>query len=201
MYALMMGHTVEGQFCQVVPITALVGLVYALGRYRQLKKRGKDIAWGAEITRLLFVCYLTGLVNLVLVPVNLWTAIWFYLFNGYSGTTVAPLFSGAFNFVPTLVRVLRGEYVVGSWVRTMIGVNALMFVPMGVFLPLVSKKVNGRNIAPLALAIPAAIELIQPIIGRSFDVDDIIMNGIGILAGYLFCRLAKRAARTVNHRT
>ena len=32
---------------------------------------------------------------------------------------------------------------------------------------------------------PVVIEIIQPIMGRSFDVDDLILNFIGINAGYL----------------
>ena len=30
-----------------------------------------------------------------------------------------------------------------------------------------------------------SIEILQPIVGRSFDIDDIIMNFIGSIIGYL----------------
>ena len=137
MYNLLMGHSVIGQFFQVVPITCLAAAVYTVIRYRQVKKQEQRICWGKEAVRLLFVCYLTGLINLVLVPNNFWTAIWFYLFNGYSGTTVGSLFTLEWNLVPTVYRMLTGEYTTGSWGITMLIGNALMFVPMGVLLPLV----------------------------------------------------------------
>lgn len=94
-YQLMMSGSIVGLFIQVVPITCLVGVIYAICRYNKIKKQGCSAMWGTEIMRLLFVCYLTGLINLVLVPNNLWTYIWFYLRNGYSGCEIALCFPAA----------------------------------------------------------------------------------------------------------
>lgn len=185
MHHLLMGNSLAGQFFQVVPITCLAAAVYTVIRYGWMKKRKQSIRWGAEAARLLFACYLTGLINLVLVPNNFWTAIWFYLFNGYPGTTVGPMFTLEWNLVPTVYLMMTGEYTTGSWVITMLIGNALMFVPMGVFLPLIFQKINGRNIVPVAIAIPLAVELLQPIVGRSVDIDDLLLNFIGILIGWL----------------
>lgn len=127
---------------------------------------------------------MTGLINLILVPNNLWTYIWFYLRNGYSGCELDPLFSGGVNLVPTLIKVLTGEFTIGRWVQTMLAGNFLMFVPMGFFLPLVSEKVNKQNILKISIIIPIIVEVIQLIVGRSFDVDDLILNFAGIIVGY-----------------
>ena len=62
--------------------------------------------------------------------------------------------------------------------------NFLMFVPMGFFLPFVSEKINIRSILKISVAIPILVEVVQPIVGRSFDVDDLILNFVGIMAGY-----------------
>lgn len=171
-------------FLDVVPITCLVGLVYALCRAVYLKKRGRTAAWGTEFMRLLFVCYLTGLINLVLVPGNFWSSIWFYVRNGYPSGADFYLFSGSFNFVPSLLKCLRGELVLGSWVKQMLAGNLLMFLPMGFFLPFVSPRVSRKNIFVCAIAIPAVFEIIQPIMGRSCDIDDLLCNFVGILLGY-----------------
>lgn len=48
----------------------------------------------------------------------------------------------------------------------------------------VSKTINTRNIFAFAVITPIAIELLQPVIGRSFDVDDVMMNFAGIIIGY-----------------
>ena len=112
LYAVVMSGSLIGIFLQVVPITFLVGLVYAIYRLVKIRKRELSVSWGAEIMRWLFVCYLTGLINLVLVPRNFWTYIWFYLYNGYSGGELDPLFSGNFNLVPTFLKAQTGEFTI-----------------------------------------------------------------------------------------
>ena len=71
MYQLLVSGGVVGLFLQVVPITCLVGVIYAVYRCIRIKKQKISVKWGAEILRWLFVCYLTGLINLTLVPRNL----------------------------------------------------------------------------------------------------------------------------------
>jgi len=63
--------------------------------------------------------------------------------------------------------------------------NMLMYIPMGIMLPLVFKNINKKNIFVIAILITLSIEILQPIVGRSFDIDDIIMNFIGSIIGYL----------------
>lgn len=55
---------------------------------------------------------------------------------------------------------------------------------MSIFLPFVSEKINIRSILKISVAIPILVEVVQPIVGRSFDVDDLILNFVGIMAGY-----------------
>lgn len=49
MYRLLASGTMLGLCLQVVSITCLVGIVYAVIRYRHIKKRGCAVAWGTEI--------------------------------------------------------------------------------------------------------------------------------------------------------
>lgn len=175
-------------FIQVLPVAAVVGVIYGIIRFMWCKNKGISFSW-KEIVRFLFVCYLTGLVALVLTPQNLWTAMWFYLFYGFPGTNIGPLFVASFHFTPTILSVLRGELVLGEWVKTMLVLNFLMFMPMGIFLRLILKKPVQKYMVGIALAISLAVELLQPVIGRSFDIDDIILNTLGILCGWLLCFL------------
>lgn len=184
LYEMTRSGTVIGLFIEVVPITCLVGILYAVFRCIIIKKQELSVIWGTEIIRWLFICYLTGLVNLILVPSNLWTYIWFYLRNGYSGCELEPLFSGGFNLIPTFIKVLTGEFSVGRWVRTMLAGNFFMFVPLGFFLPFVSEKIDKKNILKISVIVPIVIEVIQITVGRSFDVDDVILNFAGIVVGY-----------------
>lgn len=183
MYQLLMSGTVWGRFLQVVPITFIIGLIYAGLRCIYIKNHQVFTSWDIEIARELFVCYLIGLINLTLVPSNFWSYIWAHIFVGYSGNEII-LFNGEFNFIPSIIKVLMGELTLGSWVKTMLVGNLLMFTPMGFFLPIVTSRVNAHNILKLAFSIPVVIEIIQPIVSRSFDIDDIIMNFLGIMIGY-----------------
>ena len=146
-------------------------------------KKKISVGKGREIMRLLFVCYLTGLINLTLTPRNLWLNIWAFICTGHGGSRIE-LFGGSFNLIPVIFKIISGELTFGSWVKTMLVGNFLMFVPMGLFLPFVSTKINGKSILKIAVIIPVAVEIIQPIVGRSFDVDDLILNFIGIVVGY-----------------
>ena len=63
--------------------------------------------------------------------------------------------------------------------------NILIFIPFGY---LIGKYVNPRNILPVivtSLATSISVEFVQLKIGRSFDIDDIILNILGTIIGYL----------------
>lgn len=71
--------------------------------------------------------------------------------------------------------------------------NVAMFVPLGFLLPVVFQKL--RRFLPAlgaVLAVTVSIELIQFFIGRSADIDDVIMNAAGGALGYLIFHLLFR---------
>lgn len=179
------GNSVINQFIQVIPITLLVGLLYIIFRFLILKKSNGDINYKKESLYLIFVCYIVGLFNLVLVPRNFWDIIWYNIFYNFNENPFAGIFDFSYNFIPTIYKIIIGEYTLDSWGKAMIVGNFLMFIPMGIMLPLVFKNINKKNIFVIAILITLSIEILQPIVGRSFDIDDIIMNFIGSIIGYL----------------
>ena len=82
------------------------------------------------------------------------------------------------------IKALSGELTIGSWVKTMLIGNIAMFLPMGFFLPFVTEKINRKSIFIAATTVPFIIELLQMVFGRSFDIDDLICNFIGIAVGF-----------------
>ena len=72
--------------------------------------------------------------------------------------------------------------------------NVLLFVPFGLFVPLISgKRLNVSHVTASAIATSAVIEVSQLLNSRVFDVDDFIMNVVGALMGYgLFLGVASR---------
>ncbi len=87
------------------------------------------------------------------------------------------------NLVP-FKEIMR--YDIGSkmFYVTVIG-NIALFVPLGF---IVSCYINPKKFTPILiipLLVSFTIELVQLKIGRSFDIDDIILNTIGCIIGYL----------------
>ena len=71
--------------------------------------------------------------------------------------------------------------------------NAIMFAPLGFLLPAYFERYRrwGRTLAAGFLT-SVAVELIQLFTFRATDVDDLIMNTLGTLAGFLMTKLIFR---------
>ncbi len=90
----------------------------------------------------------------------------------------------AWNIVP---------FVNESWKLMLL--NTLMFLPMGLFVPIFIKKIKwnyGKAIIAGAL-ISLMIEFVQVVFaGRIGDIDDIIFNTLGFLIGYILENLLQK---------
>lgn len=71
--------------------------------------------------------------------------------------------------------------------------NMLMFVPLGFIFPVVFKKVRGFWRTTICMMLFSfLIEFVQYFIGRSADIDDLILNTVGGMLGFLvFCLFSK----------
>ncbi|MEV8033436.1 VanZ family protein [Streptomyces sp. NPDC002742] len=80
-----------------------------------------------------------------------------------------------------------------------IGGNLVLGVPFGVLLPVVFPRTRGiLRVLALTAVVMLLVELVQGalITGRSFDIDDVILNTTGALVGYLL--LGRRLGRAVH---
>lgn len=71
------------------------------------------------------------------------------------------------------------------FIKNVIG-NILLFMPFGIFIGYYIKKIKLYLVIILTLFLSCSIELIQLKIERTLDVDDILLNVIGGIIGYLF---------------
>lgn len=88
---------------------------------------------------------------------------------------------GLSNFVP-FKEIFRYKFTSKLFVKNILG-NILLFMPFGLF---ISAYLDNRKIFPsliLTLISSVSIEIVQYLIGRVFDVDDIILNLVGGLIG------------------
>lgn len=78
------------------------------------------------------------------------------------------------------------RYPVGSenFNRQVIG-NILLFMPFGFFATYYTNIKKISSISFMSILVSLTIEVVQKYIGRSFDVDDIILNVVGGILGFL----------------
>lgn len=79
--------------------------------------------------------------------------------------------------------------------------NTAMFIPSGIVLPIVYKRLNTFWKVILAGAgISLCIEIIQlPFSVRATDIDDLFLNTIGVIMGYGIYTLARYLRKTKRH--
>ncbi|MGY1582177.1 VanZ family protein [Streptomyces sp. MN13] len=82
-----------------------------------------------------------------------------------------------------------------------VGGNLLLGVPFGVLVPVLAPRARGIvRVLLLTAFVMLLVELAQGsvVTGRAFDIDDVILNTTGALAGYLL--LGRRLGRAVHAR-
>ncbi|MBC2902355.1 VanZ family protein [Streptomyces cupreus] len=82
-----------------------------------------------------------------------------------------------------------------------IGGNLLLGIPFGVLAPVFAPKARGVvRVMLLTATVMLLVEFAQGalVTGRAFDIDDVILNTMGALAGYLL--LGRRLGRAVHAR-
>ncbi len=97
-------------------------------------------------------------------------------------TTTESVHSGL-NLVP-FTEILRYKFGSPMFFYNVVG-NILIFIPFGYF---VSRYIKAQKITPIFIITfitSLTVELVQLQIGRAFDIDDIILNVTGSLAGFL----------------
>ena len=90
---------------------------------------------------------------------------------------------GTNNFVP-FKEIFRYNITSRLFIRNVLG-NILLFIPFGIFTTYIIKNKTVFPSMFLGLLVSSAIEFAQSAIGRTADIDDIILNTVGSALGYL----------------
>ncbi len=145
------------------PTIVIVSCVLIIMRVTILiKSDRKNFVLHEEIFNLLFIIYLIALFQLV---------------------TSQDIAGGGSNFTP-FKEIFRYEYGTSEFYKQVFG-NILLFIPFGYFVSRYCKIKGMFSITIISLISSGVIECTQHFIGRSFDVDDIILNTIGGIIGFL----------------
>ena len=102
----------------------------------------------------------------------------------------APAGTGGSNLVPgrTIVAELTGFAPLG--VFNVVG-NVALFVPLGWLLALTTARRPLVVVAAVGFGLSASIEVVQSLIGRVSDIDDVILNGSGAVLGACLAQLIR----------
>lgn len=136
--------------------------IIVLVRVAYLSNTNSKIVIHKELSMLLFVAYILMLFELVT-----------FSDVDFAGT----------NFVP-FTEILRYEIGSSEFLKQVVG-NIILFIPFGYFVSLFVKFKNVAGIFFTTLVSSSTIEIVQYFIGRSFDIDDIILNVTGGVVGFL----------------
>ncbi|MBR3898448.1 MAG: VanZ family protein [Bacilli bacterium] len=81
------------------------------------------------------------------------------------------------------------RYSIGSrlFIKNVLG-NIVLFIPYGFFVSYLLDLKKKRSAFPLILLVSVSIEITQLVIGRVFDIDDILLNSLGGMIGFTFYR-------------
>jgi len=165
----------------LICITAVWLLVRAAVSFRQ-----KRVAWKREM-QLLFV-------YICLVVVVRFT---FFPFSRVDGQIPSLVFDIATCFPPRinlLPFVYLFDYpVFREALRNLIG-NTTMFIPLGIIWPGVFRQLDShKKVILCGVLTSLAIEVLQlPFYDRVSDIDDLILNSLGFVAGYGIYLLVKK---------
>ena len=106
---------------------------------------------------------------------------------GREGLVDAPLFFQPFHSFRSIVSQVMRDGLSGNFLG-----NIIMFVPVGFLLPEAMKAKSWRSILFIGGGFSLAIETTQLITSKGFfEIDDIILNTVGVLLGNLTYRLMK----------
>lgn len=101
-----------------------------------------------------------------------------------------------YNLIPFRSMSTQIKHITQWWaLKNLLG-NIIPFIPFGFLLPIAYKKFNSTiNVFSTGLASILLIEIFQFFTNLgSFDVDDIILNMVGIVCGYLMFQIINRIA-------
>ena len=172
-YLLLMGGGAAG----ALPLFALA----ACSRKQRLAAKQLRSSRSRETVLALFWMFCGGMAAVTLTP--RWMAE--MVRSGAWGAVHEPFFQwGSISLVPlaTFAPDTHSVYI-------LLG-NILMFLPFGFLAALLWRGCDGKRSLLLGISISGGIECWQLAVGRTFDVDDLLLNTLGVFMGFLLWKLS-----------
>lgn len=155
-------NVIEDIMPDIWPMILIITVIVSSLRVAYLIKGNRKFCLHRELLSLIFIIYILCLYHVV---------------------TFQDVNYGNNNFVP-FREIFR--YSIGSakFIKNILG-NILLFIPFGFFSSYYLKNKRMSLNVILTLITSLTIEVVQYYIGRVFDIDDIILNILGGIIGFL----------------
>lgn len=154
--------TIQGVIYTTWPMILITIIVLVLLRTGYIIKNKINFSIYKEILMLSFIIYILSLFQVVTLQDTV----------SYSTN----------NFLP-FKEIMRYEFGSRLFTKNVIG-NIILFLPFGFFIGYILRPKKIYSVLLILIITSASIEIIQLVIGRVFDVDDILLNLIGGIIGY-----------------
>ncbi|HIT32952.1 MAG TPA: VanZ family protein [Candidatus Enterenecus stercoripullorum] len=176
-------HPILAHLVDMAPGVVLAALIFLCvypWRKRRLSNRNLQSAAVREVVLLLFWMFCGGIAAITLTPRWFhWLSALVYGLPGY------PVFSvGTVNLIPFQTFIFDLQYVILG--------NIVLFLPFGFFPTLLWRGFRWTRSLLLGVCVCVFIECWQLLIGRAFDIDDLILNLLGVLCGYCLSLMIRR---------
>ena len=157
-----LANTIQGVIDFTWPMVIISVVIMVSFRICYLIKNKERIIWYKEVTMLIFVVYILCLFQVV--------------------TFQDDVSWSSNNFIP-FKEIFRYKITSRLFIKNVLG-NMLLFLPFGFFVSFYLKPEKIKLPLVLILIASISIEIVQMLIGRVFDVDDILLNVLGGVLGF-----------------
>lgn len=177
---------------EMLPL-ALMALVvlFALRGWRKKRLAARGLVSGRdrEVALAVFVAFCAGLAALTLFPSGFWDLYTRWRYDGlWLGFRTWPEIVRRLEYLPDMLtpfQEIARTFKTGLDIQWLLLLgNIAMFMPLGFFPALLWRKWRWWKSVLVGFCASFTIEFTQFFIGRFTDIDDIILNTAGALAGY-----------------
>lgn len=145
------------------PTLTITSVTLITVRFAYLKNHRSSFTFHQEFWYLMSILYMLLLYQLV--------------------TKVDYSLRGGINIVP-FTEIMRYDIKDQLFISNVLG-NIILFIPFGYMISSYIKPKKMWTNMLIAIIVSTTIEVVQLNIGRSFDIDDILLNTIGCIIGFL----------------
>ena len=169
----------------------LLSPIYFLVRFWVMRK--KPVSVVRESMMYIFFLYCVSIFSQTIIPhFNLINGdVDFYFERSYVSSNFVP-----FETISLYTKQLSGPLAHIAFYN--LAGNIVLFIPFGLLIPLLWRAFRSfLGMLVLAIFIPVFIEGTQYFIGRSVDIDDVILNALAIIFGYFVYAVARRITKII----